>query len=149
MQRWAERIWGRSDEVADGVKEDKEIWVVGYEFIALWRRTYTAGDESGGRGGGVWRGEGEESDRLDCESTHRRTLFNVSLTFLFPVSDPRSPKETVEREGRQEEVTVLRLHFTQGHKPQTKSGVRVHRRASQSGRRRVGGWACVGGSRFH
>lgn len=36
---------------------------------------------------------------------------------------------------------MLRLHFTQGHKPQTKSGVRVHCRASQSGRRRAGGRA--------
>lgn len=38
---------------------------------------------------------------MDCESTHRRTLFNVSLTFLFPISDPRSPgKRQREREDR-------------------------------------------------
>lgn len=36
--------------------------------------------------GGVGRGGGEESDRLDHECTHRHTLFNVSLTFLFSIS---------------------------------------------------------------
>lgn len=42
-------------------------------------------EEGGGVGGGCKR---EKSDRLDYESTHRRTLFNVSLTFLFPISSP-------------------------------------------------------------
>ena len=39
----------------------------------------------GGRRGGWRRGK---SDRLDYESTHRRTLFNVSLTFLLSISSP-------------------------------------------------------------
>lgn len=43
------------------------------------------GEACGGVGGGCKR---EKSDRLDYESTHRRTLFNVSLTFLFPISSP-------------------------------------------------------------
>lgn len=50
-------------------------------------------EEGGGVGGGCKR---EKSDRLDYESTHRRTLFNVSLTFLFPISSsPRRPSLTV------------------------------------------------------
>lgn len=101
------------------------------------------------RGGGRWLGwRRGKSDRLDYESTHRRTLFNVSLTFLLSISSPptlshwkrmgreEKPGER-ERKKRTDESlggdSTLCLHFTQGHKPQTKSRVRVHGRASQSG----------------
>lgn len=46
--------------------------------------------------------EREKSDRLAYESTHRRTLFNVSLTFLFSISDPRSLEERAERKSQEE-----------------------------------------------
>lgn len=69
---WAERVCRGGARVLiehgegrEGDLEDK--------FIALWRN--------------LWRGGGG-SDRLDYESTHRRTLFNVSLTFLVSISSP-------------------------------------------------------------
>lgn len=61
------------EEEREGDLEDK--------FIALWRSLWRG--EEGGR-----RKRGEKSDRLDYESTHRRTLFNVSLTFLVSISSP-------------------------------------------------------------
>lgn len=96
-------------------------------------------------GGGCGR-ERAKSDRLAYESTHRRTLFNVSLTFLFSISDPRSLEERAERKSQEERERGRDREdrrrqrsacITQGHEPQTKSGVGVHRRASQSGRGRV------------
>lgn len=87
----------------------------------------------------MWGGGG--SDRLDHESTHRRTLFNVSLTFLVSISSPltcscwREEQRDGEREPGEEEA--LPLYSNQGHEPQTKSRVRVHARAGQSGRARI------------
>lgn len=52
-------------------------------------------------GGGCGR-EREKSDRLAYESTHRRTLFNVSLTFLFSISDRHSLEERAERKSQEE-----------------------------------------------
>lgn len=116
------RVLIEHGEGREGDLEDK--------FIALWRN--------------LWRGGGG-SDRLDYESTHRRTLFNVSLTFLVSISSllTRSRcrdgwgrrREMGERELREE--AVLLLHSNQGHEPQTKSRVRVHGRASQSGQARI------------
>lgn len=92
-----------------------------------------------------WGGGGEESDRLDHECTHRHTLFNVSLTFLFSISSllTRSRRRDGqqrrrgerERDGERErrEEAALLLQSNQGPETQTKSGVRVHRGASQSG----------------
>lgn len=65
-------------------QRDLEIWRRDDEFIAL-RRSVYRGDVGRRRKGGWRRGK---SDRLDYESTHRRTLFNVSLTFLFSISSP-------------------------------------------------------------
>lgn len=55
-------------------------------------------------GGGGRRKRGEKSDRLDYECTHRRTLFNVSLTFLFSVSSPltRSRRRDGQERRRRE-----------------------------------------------
>lgn len=89
---------------------------------------------------------GGGSDRLDYESTHRRTLFNVSLTFLVSISSPLTRsrcRDGQEGEGERwergsgEREAALPLHSNQGHESQTKSRVRVHGRASQSGRARI------------
>lgn len=48
-----------------------------------------------GRRRGRRRGK---SDRLDFKSTHRRTLFNVSLTFLLPTTT--TPLETNGQRGK-------------------------------------------------
>ena len=121
-------------------QRDLEIWRRDDEFIAL-RRSVYRGDVGRRRKGGWRRGK---SDRLDYESTHRRTLFNVSLTFLFSISSPptlsrwrqmgrkEKPRERA-REGERGRDATLCLYFTQGHQSQTKSRVRVHGRASQSG----------------
>lgn len=101
---------------------------------------------------GGWRTG--KSDGVDFKSTHRRTLFNVSLTFLTPPPPPQPPsfhRRQMGRElkqgvgwegGRRRGCATLRLDFIQGHQPQTKSRVRVHGRASQWGGGRV--WAGVG-----
>lgn len=89
--------------------------------------------------------EREKSDRLAYESTHRRTLFNVSLTFLFSISDPRSLEERAERKSQEERegerektgggnAPPVLLKVTS---PRQSQGSGVHRRASQSGRGRV------------
>lgn len=66
-------------------QRDVKIWWREDEFIALWRSVYGR-DVRGRRKEGGWRRG--KSDRLDYESTHRRTLFNVSLTFLLSISSP-------------------------------------------------------------
>ena len=68
-------------------KKDKGIWRFGEEGmnLLLCGEAYR-GDVRRRKGVvGWWR---VKSDRLDHESTHRRTLFNVSLTFLFSISSP-------------------------------------------------------------
>lgn len=66
--------------------------------LLLFREAYI--EETGG--GGRWLGwRRGKSDRLDYESTHRRTLFNVSLTFLLSISSPPTPSHW-KRTGREE-----------------------------------------------
>lgn len=65
--------------------------------------THNGGDVRGRKRGWGWRRR--KSGRLDFESTHRRILFNVSLTFLLSVSS-RQPSitgaEWAERKSREE-----------------------------------------------
>ncbi len=79
-------------------QRDLEIWRREDEFIALWRSVYRGDVRRRKRGEGWRRGK---SDRLDYESTHRRTLFNVSLTFLFSISSPPTLSRW-RRMGREE-----------------------------------------------
>lgn len=103
--------------------------------------------------GGRWRTG--KSDRLGFKSTHRRTLFNVSLTFLtLPPPHPlhrRQMSRELKQEmgwegGRRRGCATLCLDFIQGHQPQTKSRVR----GSWEGQP-IGRWASLGrgGIRFH
>lgn len=66
-------------------QRDLEIWREEDEYIAPWRHVYGRETEGEEEGEGWRRGK---SDRLDFESTHRRTLFNVSVTFLLSISSP-------------------------------------------------------------
>lgn len=95
--------------------------------------------------GGGRRKRGEKSDRLDYECTHRRTLFNVSLTFLVSISSPLTRSRWRDGQERRREMERgsggRRLRScctpTKVLRPQTKSRVRVQRRASQSGGARI------------
>lgn len=75
---------------------------------------------------------------------HTDALCLMSHWHFCSPSPPHRPSLTVAtvreeklgKGGREKTVTHC-LYFTQGHKPQTKSRVRVHARASQSGSRQV------------
>ncbi len=104
----------------------------------------------GGRGG--WDG-GEGNQTGWTMRAHTDALCLMSRWHFCSPSPPHRPSltrdEWAERKSRGEkerrkstdeslgEDATPCLYFTQGHKPQTKSRVRVHRRASQSGGEQV------------
>ena len=96
-------------------QRDLEIWRREDEFIALWRGVYGGDVRRRKRGEGWRRGE---SDRLDYESTHRRTLFNVSLTFLFSISSPPTLAR-LRRMGREEKPGERERKRERGERAQT------------------------------
>lgn len=87
-----QRICG--DKVVDGGKKTKRFGEEGMNLLPCGEAHVQEVTVAGGCGR-----ERAKSDRLACESTHRRTLFNVSLTFLFSISDPRSLEERAERKS--------------------------------------------------